>query len=82
MDIHMAELFWPELSLVKVETGIGKLKRYKSPGTDQILAKVIKAGGTQTFIQYGIRRNCHISGRNLLLYQFIKRVMRLVWVPS
>jgi hypothetical protein len=25
------------------------------------------------FVLYGIRRNCHSSGRNLLLHQFIKR---------
>jgi hypothetical protein len=28
-----------------VEIATGKLKRYKSPGTDQILAELIKAGG-------------------------------------
>jgi hypothetical protein len=28
-----------------VETAIGKLKSYKSPATDQIPAKLIKAGG-------------------------------------
>jgi hypothetical protein len=33
MDIHTAEI------------AIGKLKTYKSPGTDQIPAKLIKAGG-------------------------------------
>jgi len=41
----MAEPLVPEPSLVEVETAIGKLKRYKSPGTDQILAEMIKAGG-------------------------------------
>jgi hypothetical protein len=35
----------PEPSLVEVEIAIGKLKSYKFPGTDQILAKWIKAGG-------------------------------------
>jgi hypothetical protein len=35
----------PEPRLVKVEITIGKLKSYKSPGTDQILAELIKAGG-------------------------------------
>jgi hypothetical protein len=44
-DIHMAEPLVPEPSLVEVEIAIGKLKRYKSPGTDQILAEMIKAGG-------------------------------------
>jgi hypothetical protein len=44
MDIHMAESLVPELSLVEVEIAIGKLKRYKSLGTDQIPAELIKAG--------------------------------------
>jgi hypothetical protein len=41
----MAEPLVPEPSLIKVEIAIGKLKSYKSPGTDQILAELIKAGG-------------------------------------
>jgi hypothetical protein len=45
MDIHTAEPLVPEPSLVKVEIAIGKLKSYKSPATDQILAELIKAGG-------------------------------------
>jgi molecular chaperone GrpE (heat shock protein) len=45
MDIHMAEPLVPKPSLVKVEIAIGKLKSYKSPGTDQIPAELIKAGG-------------------------------------
>jgi hypothetical protein len=44
MDIHMAEPLVPESSLVKVEIATGKLKSYKSPDTDQILAELIKAG--------------------------------------
>jgi hypothetical protein len=43
-DIHTAEPLVPEPSLVEVEIAIGKLKSYKSPGTDQILAEFIKAG--------------------------------------
>jgi hypothetical protein len=45
MDTHRAEPFVPEPSIVKVEIAIGKLKSYKSPGTDQIPAELIKAGG-------------------------------------
>jgi hypothetical protein len=45
MDIHTAEPLVPEPSLVDVEIAIGKLKSYKSPGTDNILAELIKAGG-------------------------------------
>jgi hypothetical protein len=85
MYIHMAEGLVPEPSLVEVAIAIGKLKSYKSPGTDEIPAELIKAGGkhyvlryTNLFVLYGIRRNCHSSGRNLLSYQFIKRVIRLI----
>jgi hypothetical protein len=56
-----------------VEIAIGKLKRYKSSGADQIAAVLIKAGGEilrceihNLFVLCGIRGNCHSSGRNLL----------------
>jgi prolipoprotein diacylglyceryltransferase len=85
MDIHTAEPLVPEPSIIEMHTAIGKLKSYKSSGTDQIPAKLMKAGGetlyfviTDLFVLHGIRRNCHRSGRNLLLYQFIKRGMRLI----
>jgi hypothetical protein len=45
MDTHTAEPFVAELSLIEVETAIGNLKSYKSPGIDQILAELINAGG-------------------------------------
>jgi hypothetical protein len=45
MHIRMAEPLVPQPSLVEVETTIGKSKGYKSQGIDQILAKLIKAGG-------------------------------------
>jgi hypothetical protein len=43
-DIHTAEPLVPELSLVKVEIAIGKLKSYKSSGSGNILAELIKSG--------------------------------------
>jgi hypothetical protein len=43
MDIHRAKPLVAEPSLVKVEITIGKLKRYKYPGSDQILAELIKS---------------------------------------
>jgi hypothetical protein len=51
MDIHTAKLLTPEPSLVEVEIAIGKFKSYKSPGTDQIPAELIKAGGETLYSQ-------------------------------
>jgi len=35
---------------------------------------------TNLFVLYGTRRNCHSNGRNLLLYLFIKKVIKLTVV--
>jgi hypothetical protein len=43
--MHTAETFVPEPSASDVEVAVGKLKRYKSPGSDQIPAELIQAGG-------------------------------------
>jgi hypothetical protein len=51
MDTHTAEPLVSEPSLVEVEIAIGKLKSYKSPGTDQILAEMIKAGGETLYYE-------------------------------
>jgi hypothetical protein len=44
-EMHTAEPFVPESSVSEVQVNIGKLKRYKSPGVDQIPAELIQAGG-------------------------------------
>ena len=41
----------PEPSAFEVQLVIEKLKSHKSPGTDQIPAELIKAGGTTIFSQ-------------------------------
>ena len=43
-EIQTAEPLVPESIAFEVEKGIEKLKRHKSPGIDQILAELIKAG--------------------------------------
>jgi hypothetical protein len=47
--IETAEPLVPKPSLVKVEIAIGKLKSYKSLGTDQIPGELIKAGGETSY---------------------------------
>jgi hypothetical protein len=42
--MHTAEPLVPEPSSSEVEIDIVKLKRYMSPGIDQILAELIQAG--------------------------------------
>jgi hypothetical protein len=44
-EIYTAEPLVPEPSSLEVEIAVGKLKRYKSPGIDQIPAELIQAGG-------------------------------------
>jgi hypothetical protein len=44
-EIHTAEPFMPEPSAAEVEVTIRELKRYKAPGSDQITAEMIQAGG-------------------------------------
>jgi hypothetical protein len=43
--IHTAEPLVPGPSHLEVETSIAKLKKYTSPGSDQIPAEVYEAGG-------------------------------------
>jgi hypothetical protein len=45
LNVHTAEPLVPDPSAFEVEMAIAKLKRYKSPGSDQIPAELIQAGG-------------------------------------
>jgi hypothetical protein len=45
IEIHTAELLVPDPSPFEVEIAIAKLKKSKSPGSDQIPAELIQAGG-------------------------------------
>jgi hypothetical protein len=53
-EIHTAEPLMPEPSALEVELAIEKLKSHRSPGIDQIPAKLIKAGGRT--IHYAIHK--------------------------
>jgi hypothetical protein len=84
MDIHTAEPLVPEPSNVEVEIAIGKLKSYKSPGTDQIPAELIRAGGETLYSEIH-RLICFVWNKEELpqqwkesiIIKFIKRVIRL-----
>jgi hypothetical protein len=45
IEIHTAEPLVPGPSNLEVEISIAKLIKYKSPGSDQILAELYQAGG-------------------------------------
>jgi hypothetical protein len=45
IEVHTAETLVPGPSRLEVEIAIVKLKKYKSPGSDQITAELIQAGG-------------------------------------
>jgi hypothetical protein len=44
IETHTAEQLVPDPSPFEAEIAIAKLKKYKSPGSDQILAELIQAG--------------------------------------
>jgi hypothetical protein len=45
VEIHTAEPLVPDPIPFDIEIVIAKLKRYKSPGSDQIPTELLKAGG-------------------------------------
>jgi hypothetical protein len=45
IEEHMAEPLVPEPSRLEAEIAIGKLKKYKSPGSNQIPTELIQSGG-------------------------------------
>jgi len=69
-EIHTAEPLEPESSAFEVKMPIEKLKRHESPGTDQIPAEMIKAGGRticseiHKLILFIIRMNCLRGGNS------------------
>jgi len=77
MVIHTAEPLVPETCLVEVEIAIGMLKRYKSPGTDQISTELIRAG-SETYSE--IRRIiCSIWNKEELPKQWKKFIIMQIY---
>jgi hypothetical protein len=72
IEVHMAEPLLPGPSRLDVEIPIAKLKKYESPGIDELPAELIQAGGdvrsTNSLILFRIRKK-YLEG----VYQFKKR---------
>jgi hypothetical protein len=83
IEVHTAEPLVLCPSCLEVEVAIVKLKKYKSPGSDEIALELIQAGGEillsaiNLLILFGMGKCCLISGRSLSLYQFTKRMTKL-----
>jgi len=81
--MHIAKPLVHKHNSFEAKTATKKLKWYKSPGTDhwqnwskqQVMHYVLIS--TNLLILYGLRKNCHCSGRNVLLYLLIERVIKL-----
>jgi hypothetical protein len=85
IEVHTAERLVHSPSPLENEILIEKLKKYKSPGNDQIWAELIQAGGEMLLSaipklinSVWNKEELPISGRSLLLYQFTKRVTKLI----
>jgi hypothetical protein len=50
IEVYMTEPLVPGPSRLEVEIAIAKLEKYKSPGSDQIPAELIQAGGDRSAI--------------------------------
>jgi predicted lactoylglutathione lyase len=74
--VHVAEPSCCEVLLA--------LEKVESPDIDQIPAELIQAGGKtlqseihKLSMYLKKRKNCHSSGRNLFLYVFMRRTIKL-----
>jgi hypothetical protein len=88
IEIYTTEPLIPDSSPFQVEIAIAKFKRYKSPGSDQILAELIQAGGKTLWSEIhklinSIRKREELPaqcGRSLLVYQFARSMINLTLV--
>jgi hypothetical protein len=61
IEVHTAEPLVPGPSRLEVEIAIAKLKKYKSPGSDEIPAELIQAGGEMLLSEIHKLINSEIS---------------------
>jgi hypothetical protein len=58
IEMHTAEPFVPQPSLIEVQFAVAKMEKYKSPSSDQIPAELIEAGGGALWSEIHKRVNC------------------------
>jgi hypothetical protein len=82
IEVHTAESLVPGPSRLEVKIAIAKLKKYKSPGSDQIPAELIQAGG-EILLSAMIHKLINSiwnkeelpdQWKQSIMYQFTKRV--------
>jgi hypothetical protein len=84
IEIHTAEPLVPGPSHLEVDISFAKLKKYKSPGSDQIPAELIKAGGETLVSVIHKLINSFWNKEELpdqwieyIIYQFTRKVIKL-----
>jgi hypothetical protein len=89
IEIYTSEPSVPDPSPSQVETAIAKLKTYKSPGSDEIPAERIQAGGetsqseNHTLIDsIRIKEKLPDQWNSILSYKFTRRAIELTVVPN
>jgi hypothetical protein len=86
VEVHMAKPLVPGPRRLEVEIAIAELKKYKSPGTDQITAELIEAGGDtllseiHKLINFVWKKKELPEQWSILLYQFTRRMVKLTEV--
>jgi hypothetical protein len=84
IEVHTAEPLISDSSPFEAEIAVAKLKKYKLPASDQIPAELFQARGetlqSEMHKHFRIRKNCLISGRSLLLFQFTRMAINLTVV--
>jgi hypothetical protein len=78
LNVHgvhdVRQLLVPEPSFVEVEIAIGKLKSYKTPGTDHIPSELIKAGG-ETLCSDIYKFICYVRNKEKLPQQWKESII-------
>ncbi|KAJ4432181.1 hypothetical protein ANN_20797 [Periplaneta americana] len=80
IEIQTAEPFIPEPTLSEVEIAIENLKKYKSPGIDQIPAELIQEGGSALYSEiYKLVRLSSEDGIAEDLYRLPVGIRKIAW---